>query len=130
VAEYRSALRLFRHASANWDPPVVMISALYETGIEALWSIIVDHRSRMTDSGALQNKRTEQQRAWLWNMVDDGLKRHFLRRTDVAALLPELEKAIGQSQMTPTEAARRLLALLDADPGSSRPAAPQKRKRA
>jgi LAO/AO transport system kinase len=130
VAEYRSALRLFRHASPSWDPPVVMVSALYETGIEALWSIIVDHRTRMSAAGTLQSKRQEQQRAWLWSMVDDGLKRHFLGRADVTALLPELEDAIAQSQMTPTQAARRLLALLDADRGTSRPATSPKRKRA
>lgn len=130
VAEYRSALRLFRHTTPTWEPPVVMISALYETGIEALWSIILDHRTRLTASGALQAKRQEQQRAWLWSMVDDGLKRHFLGRTDVAAMRPELEKAIAQAQMTPTEAARRLLSLLDAAPGSNRSTAAPKRKRA
>jgi LAO/AO transport system kinase len=130
VAEYRGALRLFRHASPTWDPPVVMISALYETGIEALWSIMLDHRTRMSGTGALQSKRREQQRAWLWSMIDDGLKRHFLGRADVAALLPELEEAIAQSQMTPTQAARRLLSLLDVDPGSGRSVATPKRKRA
>jgi LAO/AO transport system kinase len=130
VAEYRSALRLFRHTTPTWDPPVVMVSALHETGIEALWSIILDHRARLTTSGELQRKRQEQQRAWLWSMIDDGLKRHFLARADVARLLAALEKAIGRSQITPTEAARRLLALLDTPTRGSGATSAPRRKRA
>ena len=44
VAEYRSALRLFRHGSANWAPPVVPISALESSGMDEVWKIILDHR--------------------------------------------------------------------------------------
>src|ERR671930_189489 len=88
AAQYRAALRLFRHASAGWDPPVLTVSAL-------------------------ERKRREQQRAWFWTMIDDGLKGHFLARDDVQRLLPEMEAAVASARVTPTEAARRLLALLD-----------------
>jgi LAO/AO transport system kinase len=112
-AEYQSALRLFRHASANWDPPVVTISALEARGMDAVWTIVQEHRARLTASGELRHKRREQRRAWLWNMLDDGLKRHFLARQDVARLLPEMEAAVDDATLTPTEAARRLLSLLN-----------------
>jgi hypothetical protein len=46
-------------------------------------------------------------------MIDDGLKRHFLARPDVARLLPQIEAAVLAARLTPTEGARRLLALLD-----------------
>jgi len=130
AAEYRSALRLFRHTSPNWDPPVVKISALQEKGMDTVWSIILDHRHRLIASGELERKRQEQRRAWLWSMIEDGLKRHFLARADVERLLPQLEEAVTHSRLTPTEAARRLLALLDSggDDGlSSVP--PSRRKR-
>jgi len=130
-AEYQSALRLFRHASPTWDPPVLTISALEATGMDTLWSIIQDHKARMTSSGELAQKRREQQRAWLWTMVDDGLKRHFLGRKDVSRLLSEMEAAIDSANVTPTEAARRLLALLDdaneAAPAPSAPLPPRRR---
>jgi len=45
--------------------------------------------------------------------VEEGLKQRFLARDDVQELLPELEEAVSRSQLTPTEASRRLLALLD-----------------
>ncbi|TMA77538.1 MAG: hypothetical protein E6J77_22460 [Deltaproteobacteria bacterium] len=46
-------------------------------------------------------------------MIDDGLKRHFLARPDVARLVPEMEAAVAGAKLTVTEAARRLLGLLD-----------------
>ncbi len=117
AAQYRSALTLFRHASPSWDPPVVVVSALEARGMDAVWAIIQDHRARLTASGELAAKRREQQQAWFWSMIDDGLKQHFLAREDVVRLLPDMEAAIASARLTPTEAARRLLALLDGGGG-------------
>src|SRR3989442_9445723 len=81
--------------------------------MDEVWSIIADHRARLGASGELERKRREQQRAWFWTMIDDGLKGHFLARDDVQRLLSEMETAVASARLTPTEAARRLLALLD-----------------
>src|SRR3989442_3073690 len=81
--------------------------------MDEVWSIIEDHRARLGASGELERKRREQQRAWFWTMIDDGLKGHFLARDDVQRLLPEMETAVASARLTPTEAAPRLLALLD-----------------
>ncbi len=113
VAEYASALRLFRHDSAGWEPPVIAISALEGKGMDTVWSIIENHRAQLSASGELRQKRRDQQQAWFWSMIDDRLKRHFLSRADVKRLLPEMEKSVANARLTPTEAARRLLALLD-----------------
>jgi LAO/AO transport system kinase len=113
AAEYRGALKLFRHTSATWDPPVVMVSALESRGMDVVWAVIEDHRAKLAASGELMGKRREQQRAWLWSMLRDGLERHFMARADVQRLLPELESAVASAKVTPTEAARRLLALLE-----------------
>ena len=80
AAQYRSALNLFRHASPSWDPPVVTVSALESRGMDAVWAIVEEHRVKLGDTGELERKRREQQRAWLWSMIEDGLKQHFLAR--------------------------------------------------
>jgi LAO/AO transport system kinase len=112
AAEYRSALKLFRHTSL-WDPPVITVSALQNEGMREVWSMIESHRRELEDAGELERKRRRQQRAWFWTMVEDGLKEHFLGRPDVRALLPMLEEAVTAQETTPTQAARNLLALLD-----------------
>ena len=113
AAEYRAALMLFRPRSANWDPPVFTVSAMEARGMADVWKVIQDHRRQLEASGELAEKRREQQQDWLWAMIDDGLKRHFLGRPDVARALPEIEAAVLAAKLTPTEGARRLLALLD-----------------
>jgi len=131
AAQYRSALNLFQHASPNWDPPVVTVSALEASGMDTVWSLIETHRTRLAASGELEQKRRAQQQTWLWNMIDDGLKQHFLRRDDVQQLLAEMESAVASATLTPTEAARRLLALLnDGGERGTRATRPSRRARA
>ncbi|MGH7894032.1 MAG: methylmalonyl Co-A mutase-associated GTPase MeaB [Candidatus Binatia bacterium] len=112
AAEYRAALRLFRHTSANWDPPVLTVSALEERGMDVVWAVTEEYREKLGATGELEQKRRAQQQAWLWSMLRDGLERHFLARADVRQLLPELESAVSVGRLTPTAAAGRLLALL------------------
>jgi GTPase len=126
MAEYRSALRLFRHVSANWAPPVLMVSALEGRGMAEVWATIGEHRARLEASGELAARRRSQQQEWLWSMLRDGLEEQFRSRADVKRLLPELEAAVREEKITPTEAARRLLAVLDDDRGGARTAAPRR----
>ncbi|MFN8545052.1 MAG: methylmalonyl Co-A mutase-associated GTPase MeaB [Candidatus Binatia bacterium] len=116
VADLRSALRLFRHTSPTWDPPVLAVSALEQRGMDRVWATIEDHRAKLGASGELAARRREQQQAWLWAMLRAGLEEHFRARPDVQGLLPTLEQRVLDGLMTPTEAARRLLALVDAAP--------------
>src|SRR4029453_16173037 len=93
AAEYRAALRLFRPTSANWDPPVLRVAAREARGMDTVWATVVEHREKLGASGELGSKRREQQQAWLWSMLRDGLERQFLARADVRRLLPELAAA-------------------------------------
>jgi LAO/AO transport system kinase len=113
VAEYSGALRLFRPTSAGWEPPVIAVSAKLAQGMDEVWGIILRHRAHLETSGELEAKRCEQRSAWFWSMIEDGLRRHFLARADVRARLPEMEAAVANATLTPTEAARRLITLLD-----------------
>ena len=119
AAEYRAALRLFRHTSANWDPPVLTVSALEARGMDEVWATVQDYRTKLGATGELGRRRREQQQAWFWSMLRDGVERHFLARADVRRLLPELETAVGEGRLTPTAAAAKLLGLLDG--GTTRP---------
>lgn len=121
AAEYRSALRLFRHASPDWDPPVLTVSAIEPRGMDQVWSVIRDRTDRLGASGELQSRRRGQQQSWFWAMINDGLLEHFLARADVKRALPRTEAAVTGGTLAPTEAARRLLELLDAPKRAPRP---------
>ena len=89
------------------------ISGLQNEGMQEIWSIVQRHREQLGNSGELQQKRQQQQQAWFSTMLEDGLKEHFMARADVRARLPELEQALAERKVTPTQAARQLLELLD-----------------
>jgi LAO/AO transport system kinase len=78
-----------------------------------VWSIILTHHARLSESGELALKRQRQRQAWFWTMIEEGLREHFVARSDVRQLLPELEEALAERKITPTHAARQLLGLLD-----------------
>jgi LAO/AO transport system kinase len=82
--------------------------------MDAVWMPWQRHRTALDASGELAERRRQQQRDWLWSMLNEGLQRHFLARPDVAAALLDIERGVLDAAMTPTEGARRLLALLDA----------------
>jgi LAO/AO transport system kinase len=120
AAQYRAALGLFRHASPLWDPPVLTVSGLEARGMDRVWAVVQQHRAGMEAAGELQRKRQEQRQRWFWSVLEDGLKQRFLDRADVRGELPATEAAVASARLTPTEAARRLLALLapEATPGT------------
>jgi GTPase len=114
ASQYIAALNLFRHTSPTWDPPVVTLSALEMRGMDIIWGIIQDHRTKLGATGELAAKRRKQQRVWFWNVVEEGIKARFLGRPDVRCELGELEAAVAAGETSPTAAARRVLALAGA----------------
>jgi LAO/AO transport system kinase len=110
-AEYVAAFHIMR-SGGPWAPPVVTVSALEGRGMDEVWSIIGAHREKLSASGDLERKRAEQRRRWFSALLDEGLKSRFLSRPDVARALADAEHGIDAGAVTPTAAARRILALL------------------
>ena len=105
-ASYQSALRLMRGSSV---PPVVTCSALEKTGLNELWALIVESQRDLEASGELQRKRQAQQVRWMWDMVEDGLRRALRSDAELSALIAQLEDAVGHGRATPSSAALQVL---------------------
>ncbi len=112
--DYETALHLLRPASPNWSPPVVTCSARERTGIEEIWEIVRNHREAMTRSGELADRRRLQSLAWMWSLVEEGLKDRFHSSREVQRSLPEVLRSVESGEVPPPAAACRLLGLLDA----------------
>ena len=111
-SQIKSALGMLRHASPNWTPPVLMLSALQKQGIAEFWNTIGDYRSAMQQSGEFDARRRHQARAWMWELIDQGLRARFAGHAQVRQDLPVLQAAVEAGQTTPSAAAQRLLAYL------------------
>ncbi|MCB1888341.1 MAG: methylmalonyl Co-A mutase-associated GTPase MeaB [Rhodocyclaceae bacterium] len=111
-AQLKSALHLLRPASANWTVPVLTLSALQKDGIAEFWQQVEAYRSAMQASGEFEAKRRHQALAWMWEMIDSGLRTRFRSHPEVKQCLPELSAAVEAGATTPSAAAWRLLGML------------------
>src|SRR3954454_24901464 len=73
AAEYRGALNILTPQSATWSPPVLTYSALTGNGVADLWAQVLDHKTKMTASGDLAERRRAQQVKWMWSMLEERL---------------------------------------------------------
>lgn len=105
-ASYQSALRLMRPDSV---PPVVTCSALEKTGLDELWTLVIGEWNERQGSGELARRRQSQQVQWMWDMVQNGLRRALRSDPELSALIAELEDAVAHGQATPSAAAWRVL---------------------
>lgn len=110
--EYAGALHLLSSASDGWTPQVLTCSALTGDGITDVWQLVLDHQAQQAAAGHLQARRRVQARAWLQELVTQGLYRMLQEQSDGAARATDLERAVMDGRTTPFRASRQLLATL------------------
>jgi LAO/AO transport system kinase len=113
AAQMRSALAMLHPASPNWRPPVLTVSATRRTAMADFWATVEQYRATMNQTGEWDARRRHQAQAWMWQLIDSGLRHRFREHPGVAAALPELGAAVEAGTTTPSVAAHRLLNLLN-----------------
>jgi LAO/AO transport system kinase len=111
AAELRGALQILRGSERT--PEVRTCSARTGDGIDAVWQAIVARIDAARASGALEHRRRRQTLAWFEHAVDEAVRARFLADPQVRILLAELRTAVGRGELSPTAAARRLVAQTD-----------------
>jgi LAO/AO transport system kinase len=109
-AQFAGALTLLRPLSASWSPRVLCASSLTGAGIAEVWEMIREQRAALEASGEAAARRRDQTRAWMWSLVDEGLRRAFRQHPKVAGQIEALEREVESLRTTPAHAARTLLA--------------------
>ena len=124
-AQISSALRLLGHpyGDANaavtgppWRAQVMQLSALEGDGLPAFWATVTEFRALQATQGRLAQRRSEQDRAWMWERISAGLQQRFRQHAAVQAALPQASADVRAGLTAPSVAARHLLALLDSPP--------------
>lgn len=108
LQQYTSAMNLLRHTSF-WTPRVMTCSALKMINIDAVWGMVVDYYYQALEQQAFQNKRAQQNRDWMHQLVNEMLLLTLSRNPQVKAMLPALEREVENLDITPYAAARRIM---------------------
>jgi LAO/AO transport system kinase len=110
AADYRHALHLLRPKRPGWQPTVVLCSALRGEGIAAFWEAVVEQRRSLEHDSALADLRSRQAVAWFWDEVRERVLSAVTDDAAVKRLIAELEAAVASGDLSPGDAAGRLLA--------------------
>ncbi|MFD1615094.1 methylmalonyl Co-A mutase-associated GTPase MeaB [Gelatiniphilus marinus] len=110
-AEFNSALKLYPKKASDWQPKVMLCSALKNEGISDIWNIILEYIETTTQNNYFDKKRNEQNKFWLIQSIEEQLKSDFFNRLDIKKELATQLHLIEQNKTTPFAAAHYLLNL-------------------
>ncbi|KAM8968444.1 methylmalonic aciduria type A protein, mitochondrial isoform 5-T7 [Sarcophilus harrisii] len=108
-AEYVSALKLLRKRSKVWKPKVVRISAKTGEGITEMWDRMKEFRDLRLASHELIARRQQQQKVWMWNLIQESVLERFRNCSAVKDQIPLLEEKVANGDLSPGLAADILL---------------------
>ncbi|MFL0352380.1 methylmalonyl Co-A mutase-associated GTPase MeaB [Xanthomarina sp. GH4-25] len=109
--EFNRALHIHPKKSSEWQPKVLLCSALKNEGIEAIWEQIQDYIHQTTKNHYFQYKRSDQNKFWLIQTIEDHLKSQFFNNSDMKLALEKQLQLIEENKTTPFAAADYLLKL-------------------
>ncbi len=108
-AEFAMALKYIAPATKEWQTNAFTCSALTGEGIENIWKVIMKFKEQTKSSGVFDGRRKTQALEWVYNLVEEQIKKSFYTNHDVQKSLPKIEKDILLGKILPTTAAEVLL---------------------
>lgn len=109
ATSYRRALHLTAPASPTWSCPVLTCSALTGAGLDDVAAEIERHRSVMSESGELAQRRQAQLVRWMHDLLATELRARVDAHPRVREMLADLEADVAAAQITPAAAVSQLL---------------------
>lgn len=106
---YKNAMHLFPANDNDWIPEVVQCSSLEQEGIEAIWGIIEKFERHTKLKGFFEENRNKQAKFWMYEKINEELKRRFYENEKIASQLPELEQQVIEGKISPFTVANKLL---------------------
>ncbi|WP_438965752.1 methylmalonyl Co-A mutase-associated GTPase MeaB [Flavobacterium sp.] len=107
--EFNRALHLFPAKSSGWIPKVTTCSAFEKTGIDHVWTIILDYFELAKENHYFENKRKDQNLFWMMETINEQLKSNFYNNSEMETLLEKQKKAVQNNEVSPFAAAMNLL---------------------
>ena len=108
-AQFRSALHLFPPTASGWTPEVLTYSGYYELGIAEVWDMIDRYFAFVKANGYFERKRHEQARWWMFETINEQLRKNFYENPEVEALLARREADVLSNRRSSFAAASDVL---------------------
>ncbi|WP_299114740.1 methylmalonyl Co-A mutase-associated GTPase MeaB [uncultured Winogradskyella sp.] len=109
--EFNRALHLYPEKASGWTPKTALCSALHNEGISEIWDMITHYISETKSSNYFETHRTEQNKFWLLQTIEERLKSNFYNKSEIKSELQQQIELIESGKTTPFAAAEYLLGL-------------------
>jgi LAO/AO transport system kinase len=107
--QYMNALHLFPPTESGWKPRVMTCSAFMKTGISEIWETIDEYLAFVKNNGYFQHKRNEQSKFWMYETINEQLRKDFYHNEMIEHMMVEWEKKVLNEEVSSFVAARKLL---------------------
>ncbi|WP_417669378.1 methylmalonyl Co-A mutase-associated GTPase MeaB [Roseibium sp.] len=112
ASDYRAALHILAPRSMTWSPPVVTISGLANEGLNDMWAQIELHRDKMSATGEFQQRRADQQVAWMWDLLQQRMMEALTGNEKTADRLKALEGEVRAGNTAVSVAVEEISSLI------------------
>ncbi len=107
--QYQNALHIFPRSESGWTPVVSTASSTKNIGIDHVWDKISAYKKLVLENGYFKQNRINQQIQWMYNNINEELKRLFYDSEDIKEHLKIFEKEIVSSKISPVKAAQNII---------------------
>lgn len=109
ATNYRNALHFFPPSESGWQPKVLCYSGFYGYGVKEVWDMVYEYIDFVKANGYFDYRRARQARYWMYETIDEHLRRSFYQNPRIKALKAEAEEAVLAGRKTSFTAAQNLL---------------------
>lgn len=113
ATHYRAALDILAPTSPVWKVPVLSQSGLHGDGLDTLWATIRDHKARHEAARLFAKRRTDQNLAWMRDMLRERALERLARDPALKAAIADAEKAVGSGDLAPSLAVEQIVKAAD-----------------
>ena len=78
-------------------------------GMDEVWEAVTKHRADLEKAGELVSRRRSQQRAWLWNMVEQEIIQSLRTSPEVREIAARVEADLAAERVSAVEGASDIL---------------------
>ncbi len=111
-AQYERALRFVAPATSGWQTRSLTASGLTGASIKEILTLLSNFVAQTQSSGAFQQRRTDQGRAWLRSALEQQLRDYVFGHEAIQAALPKIEAAVVSGELPAASGADELLRLI------------------
>jgi LAO/AO transport system kinase len=108
--EYSNALHYMQSATAGWQTPVKLCSAINNTGITEIWQTVSDFINITKKNGEFNKRRQNQVLQWFNSLIEERLKTEFYNNNNIKTFLPILKNELLNNDIFVINAVDKLFA--------------------